>query len=457
MKEQNKYEMIKSVVDHNANKNRAALNLGVTRRTIDRLILGYRQKGKAFFSHKNKGRCPVTTLSKELRKKIVDLYQTKYYDCTYQLFAELLAVRENIHISVASVRNILMKDWILSPMATKRTRKQTKAALTAEKEQTNSKRAAAKLDQKLLALQEAHPRRPRSANFGEEVQIDASEYDWFGGTKTHLHAAIDDATGTLVGAYFDTQETLNGYYQVFGQILSAYGIPYKFRPDRRTVFVYQRLNTDVVEKDTYTQFAYACKQLGVHIQPTSVPQAKARVERLFGTLQGRLPVLLRLAGIKTLEQANEFLASYIDQFNAQFALQPNTIPSVFEAQPSQEKINLTLAVLCPRTVDAGCCVKYYGNYFRMLDCDGRAVPLRKGVTGMVIKALDGNLYFSDDQQVYSMDQIPLREKISAEFTTKKEPHMPKKKYIPPLSHPWRKSAFLKFKQAAQAKHPKPAA
>ena len=84
---------------------------------------------------------------------------------------------------------------------------------------------------------------------------------------------------------FDTQETLNGYYHVFHQILTTYGIPYKFFTDRRTVFTYKKKNSPSIDEDTYTQFAYACKQLGVELGSSSVPQAKGRVERLNQTLQ----------------------------------------------------------------------------------------------------------------------------------------------------------------------------
>ena len=81
----------------------------------------------------------------------------------------------------------------------------------------------------------AHPRRPRCKYFGEMIQMDASSFEWIPGHIWHLHLAVDDSTGTVVGAYFDTQETLNGYYHVFFQILTNYGIPALFYTDRRTV------------------------------------------------------------------------------------------------------------------------------------------------------------------------------------------------------------------------------
>lgn len=97
-----------------------------------------------------------------------------------------------------------------------------------------------------------HPRRPRNAYFGEMIQMDASLEVWFGSTKTQLHLAVDDATGCIVGAYFDTQETLKGYYNVFHQILTNHGIPHLFYTDRRTVFEYKSKKSPSIEEDTFT-------------------------------------------------------------------------------------------------------------------------------------------------------------------------------------------------------------
>lgn len=187
-------------------------------------------------------------------------------------------------------------------------------------------------------MEDTHSRRPRCAFFGELEQMDASPYLWFGSEMTSLHIAVDDAIGTLVGAWFDKEETLNGYYHVLHQILTDYSIPYKFFTDRRTVFTYNKKNSPSSDEDTYTQFAYACKQLGIELESSSVPQAKGRVERMFQTLQSRLPVEMRLAGITTIHEANEFLNSYIKEFNTKFALPLDGITSVFEEQLSHEPL-----------------------------------------------------------------------------------------------------------------------
>lgn len=448
MDEFKKYEVIKSLVDHpNANKDRAALTLGCTKRHINRMIAGYRKEGKAFFLHGNKGRKPATTIPEVTRNTVVDLYRTKYYGANFQHYTELLEEREGISISVSSVSRILEAQYILSPKVTKAKRKRMKKELLAKKENASSKKEADAVQANLVAVEDAHSRRPRCAYFGEMQQMDATPYEWVPGQIWHLHLAVDDATGAITGAWFDTQETLNGYYYVLYQILSDYGIPYKLFTDRRTVFTYKKKNSPSIDEDTYTQFAYACKQLGVLLESSSVPQAKGRVERLNQTLQSRLPVELRLAGITTIEDANEFLNSHIKKFNAKFSLPIHSIRSVFEEQPSKEKINLILAVLNERTVDCGHCIQFRHDYYRMLDSQGLQVHYRKGTKVMVILAFDGSLYGCvNDKDVYALEKVSQRYETSKDFDTGQTAPKPKKKYIPPMSHPWRRAAFLKFVQ-----------
>jgi len=338
MDENKKYEVIKGLVNHpNPNKNRAALTLGCTIRHINRMLAGYKQLGKDFFIHGNKGRQPANTIQEDTKLTVIDLYRSKYYNANFTHYTELLEKHEGISISASSVSKILESEYILSPKVTRAKQKRIKNHLKDLKKTAKTQKEADAIQTNLVAVEDAHSRRPRAAYFGELLQMDATPYEWIPGVIWHLHLAIDDATGRIVGAWFDTQETLNGYYHVFHQILTTCGIPYKFLTDRRTVFTYKKKNSPSLDEDTYTQFAYACSQLGVELESTSVPQAKGRVERLNQTLQSRLPIELRLEGISTIEKANEFLNSYIKEFNEKFTLPLNGIKSVFEMQPSNER------------------------------------------------------------------------------------------------------------------------
>lgn len=236
MNEQKKYEVIKKLVDTNGNKDRAAIELGCTRRTVDRLIKAYRERGKAAFSHGNKGRSPAHTKPDDIRQQIPLLYENKYFDTNIRHFTELLAKNDGITISEGTARTILLEKDIISPKAHRSTRKALKEKLQAEMRTASTKKSRSDAAHKMLLADDPHPRRPRCQFAGEMIQMDASLHPWFGGAKTTLHAAIDDATGMIVGAWFDKQETLSGYYHVFWQIFTDYGIPYMFYTDRRTVF-----------------------------------------------------------------------------------------------------------------------------------------------------------------------------------------------------------------------------
>ena len=304
-----------------------------------------------------------------------------------------------------------------------------------------------------IALEDSHPRGEKPKYFGEIIEQDGSIHEWFGGFKTCLHLAIDKATSTIVGAYFDKQETLNGYYNVFHQILTNYGIPYKFLTDNRTVFNYMSLNPNkrTSDKDVLTQYGYACKQLGVELETTSVSQAKDLIERTNGTFQGRLVSELRLNNITTMDEANKYLIDvFVPYFNNRFALDYKKFESVFEQSPNEKVINYTLAVLTPRKIDNGNSIKYQNKYYQpylnnQLKC---FIPKTEC---LVIKTLNGDLLVTIDEQILELKELSRNERFSKEFDEVIEVKE-KKKYIPPMSHPWKLSTFLKQIEKSHNQH-----
>lgn len=219
---------------------------------------------------------------------------------------------------------------------------------------------------------------------------------------------IDKATSTIVGAYFDKQETLNGYYHLFYQILTNYGIPYKLFTDNRTVFNYMSLNPDkrTSDKDVLTQYGYACKQLGIELETSSISQTKGLIERTNGTFQGRLINELKLNGITTINDANKYLIEiFVPDFNKRFAMDYKKFESVFETSPSLDKINYTLAVLTPRKIDNGNSIKYYGKYYQpYLDQELKCFAPKTEC--LVIKAFNGELLVTIDEQVLDLENYP---------------------------------------------------
>ena len=456
MNEKEKYKIIKELVDHNGNKNRASKKLGLSRRQVDRLIIKYKENGKSAFIHGNRSKKPVNALDKSISEDIILLYKTKYYDFNFNHFKEFLEKDENIIVSYKFVYKTLTNEGILSPRARKKTKKDFAKKKLLEEKKINLSMTDDEIEAKVnheIALEDSHPRGEKPKYFGEVIEQDGSIHQWFGDFKSCLHLAIDKATSTIVGAYFDKQETLNGYYHVFYQILTNYGIPYKFLTDNRTVFNYMSLNPDkrTSDKDVLTQYGYACKQLGVDLETTSVSQAKGLIERTNGTFQGRLVQELRLNNINTIEKANEYLINvFVPYFNERFALDYKKFESVFEESPSTEKINYTLAVLTPRKIDNGNSIKYYGKYYQPY-LNNELKCFMPKTEALVIKAFNGDLLVTIDEQVLELRELSRNKRFSKEFDEVIE-IKEKKKYIPPMTHPWKLSSFKKQIQKSHQQH-----
>ena len=458
MNEQEKYEVIKELVDHNGNKNRASQKLGLSRRQIDRLIIIYKEKGKSGFIHGNRSKKPVNTLDKSISEDIILLYKNKYYDFNFSHFKEFLKKDENIDVSYDFIYKNLTKAGILSPKARKKTKREYAKKKLLQEKKINLAMSDEQIEHIVsheVALEDSHPRGEKPKYFGEIIEQDGSIHLWFGETKTCLHLAIDKATSTIVGAHFDKQETLNGYYHVLYQILTNYGIPYKFITDNRTVFNYMSLNPDkrTSDKDVLTQYGYACKQLGIELETTSVSQAKGLIERTNGTFQGRLVQELRLNNITTIDKANEYLINvFVPYFNQKFALDYKKFESVFESSPSLEKINYTLAILTPRKIDNGNAIKFKNKYYQPY-IDNELKCFLPKTECLVIETFNGNLFVTIDENVYNLKELERNQRFSKEFDQEDNNQIKEKNiYRPPMSHPFKLQSFLRQMEKSHKQH-----
>lgn len=459
MVQEAKYLAIKNYVDHpDRNKLRIAVNFSVTPRTVDRWIANYRKFGKSAFIHGNTTLEPDCKIAENIREKVVSLYLGPVYrGCNFAHYTEMLDEYEGIHISEQSVRNILHAAGVQSPKIWRATRKRLR-----QEEKQREKQLAIGFDatdddlpeislveKNSVAPEDGHSLHERSKYFGELIQMDASSYEWFGGIVTNLHVSVDDCTGRITGIWFDKEETLFGYYNVLKQILLKYGIPAKFLTDKRTVFEYTRKGEQDVEKDTFTQFSYACKQLGIQIETTSVPEAKGRVERLNQTLQSRLPIIFRREGITDIDSANEFLSSHIDElFNDKFSMPVDHTRSVFEKQIGGKNIdeaaaNLICSTICSRVL-FGQCIRFNKKMYKLIDENGVQQNYTDRTRVTVIQSFDNQLFASvNDTRMFKLEEVPVHAEKSKTFDADYEAPMPRKVYIPPMNHPWRYSEFEK--------------
>jgi len=301
-----------------------------------------------FVIHKNRGRKPKHTIPGEIREEIVSLARNKYKGVNYTHLAELLREEEGITVSQSSVSRILKAKGIKSP----RKHRPPKP----------------------------HRTRERKPQEGLLLQMDASPHEWLPGIRCSLHGAIDDARGNITGLYFCENECLNGYYEVKRQTILEYGLPVSVYVDRHTIFkapsnarltIYDELEGKTL---AYTQFSRAMQELSVGIIYAYSPQAKGRIERLWGTLQDRLVLELRLAGIKSIKEANAFLPGFIKRFNARFAVVPREPQSAY--RPLEEDINIDY-ILCrkeTRKASQGSTFSFGGQIYQ-LSKNNQVVPL----------------------------------------------------------------------------------
>ena len=401
-REKLKYKTIIKIINGKIDKKKASIIIGCSERRINQLINIYKTQGKIGFIHKSKYNIPANKLDSSFREKIVKLYKEKYYDFNFTHFREKLRDIENINIPYGTLYNILSECNI------KKSKKQN-----------------------------LHPSRERKKHFGELIQIDASVHLWFGNFKTYLHAAIDDATGNVLGAYFDTGETIKGYYEMTYQILTNYGIPMTFYSDRRTIFQYYSKKMVNIEKDTFTQFEAACDKLGIEIITTSVAQAKGKIERLFSTFQSRLVAELRFNDINTIEKANQFVKEYLPVYNKQFALPVNYNRSFMEESPSTDLINLYLSIFTTKTVNNGSTVKHKG-FLYYPELNHQRINLVPKTKVIFIESFDHQFYILYQDKFYNAVKLIIEQHTSKKI--KKEKNV----YRPPASHPFKAASYQRY-------------
>lgn len=206
MNEQTKYEMVKHFVDNGErNIKRLSIKLNCSLKTAYNYVKKYKLNGKEAFSHGNHKNKPITTID-EYIKKIIEIYTNISNDTNvnFRHFHLILERDFNIKVSYTFLHKLLSSNLFYSPKCKKSTRskrnKLIKQKLNENKKLTEVEEAI--VADHLLDSSLAHPRKERSKNFGELLQMDASVHKWFGNKKTYLHAAIDDCTGKIVGAFF---------------------------------------------------------------------------------------------------------------------------------------------------------------------------------------------------------------------------------------------------------------
>ena len=390
----------------------AAASLGVTSRQLRRLKTKYVQEGEEGLIHGNRGRKPKHTLSEELKREVIRLYEENYYDSNFCHYSQLLQEYEEIALSPSSVRRILK---------------------SAGKE---GKRPQKRRPKK-------HQPRARRKQAGMLWQIDATPYEWLGNDfgSFALHAAIDDATGIVVGAAFTQNECMEGYSATMRQGIVRYGIPLALYSDKHTIFrsPNEKLTIDEEldgQEVRLSNFGKALAELCIEHIKANTPQAKGRIERLWETLQDRLPVELRLLGVKNIEEANKALPIVLERHNRQYQVSAAESGDAYSPLPEGMKLEYVFAKRETRKIGSGNEITYKNGTYVPIEnryCfEARTtVEIRETFRGEVILWHKGQVVqFRKIERTQGLSQNVAKENI-------KEARKP---YKPTANHPWKRSS-----------------
>lgn len=298
-----RHHLLRMVMDERLTLTEAAEKMGVSYRQAKRLRKSFESDGIVGLLHGNQGRSPANKISDELRLMVLALSEERYSLFNDSHFTEMLVEREGIRLSRETVRGIRREDGI----------------------KPKTKRRAGK----------HHKRRPRKVSEGVMMLWDGSPHRWFGPDVEACcaMAAIDDATGKIVGLFFTEAECSWAYLELLRRVITSHGIPASVYQDRHSSLKrnddFWSIEEQLAGRQDPTQVGAALEALGIEPIFARTPQAKGRVERLFKTLQDRLCAMLDLNGITTITGANEYAPEFKDEFNGKFAVAPEDAQSAW--------------------------------------------------------------------------------------------------------------------------------
>ena len=379
----------------------AAEVLSLSDRQIRRLIKRVRIEGDSGVGHKSRGRASNRKISVRIRDKVIELYRKKLKGFGPTLASEKVFEMEGIQISDETLRLWLIEEGEWQKQRKGRTHRQW---------------------------------RERKDCFGEMIQMDGSHHDWFEGRgpKSVLMGYIDDATNTVHAMFYEYEGTIPAM-DSFKRYIRKYGIPVSVYLDKHTTYkspAKPSIEDEINGTAPMSQFERALKELGVDVKHAHSPQAKGRIERLFGTFQDRVVKEMRLAGINTIEQANRFLQGYLPGYNRRFSVKAKKEDNFHREIPKGMNLDRILCIRTQRTLQNDFTISHEGHLYQILDkTKARKVQVEERINGtMVITYEDSRLRFKE-----ITERPEKQQKESIMFTFKK-----RKTYIPPSNHPWRK-------------------
>ncbi len=398
LRELSRLRAVREAISGHITQRLAAETVGLSERQIRRLVRAVREHGDGGIVHKGRGAPSNRKTPEKVRDRAMALYRRRYAGFGPLLACEKLRELDGIDISDETLRK-----WLMA------------AGLWEKRRKRSSHRQW----------------RPRKECFGEMLQMDGSHHDWLEGRGPLLvlMGYIDDATNNVYGGFYDYEGTFPAM-DGFKRYARRYGLPRSVYLDRHTTYKSTRELTPeeelAGETKPLSQFERALEDLGVEAIHAYSPQAKGRIERLFGVLQDRLVKEMRLAGIKTKVEANEFLRRYLPAYNRRFRVCPANSTDAHVRLPKRFDLDKHLCVKTARTLKNDSTIAHNGGLYRMEEA-----ARTKKVT--VEERLDGSMRVTSGGIRLKRSEITERPK--KEIPGKEA--RPRKPYTPPKDHPWR--------------------
>lgn len=403
-KEVDRYEIIQRLIRGEINGTQAGKLLSRSTRQVRRLKSVVVCKGVDGLVHGNRGKPSNRRLEKKERDKIVKLLRSRYPDFKPTFACEKLRECHKIVHDPKTIRAIQIEEELWKP---------------------RRKRAGS----------EHRSWRQRRSSYGEMEQFDGSYEYWFEdrGEKCCLLAAIDDANGHVVKATFGPHEGVVPVFTFWKEYLEVHGKPHAVYLDKFSTY---KMNSAVAKEnhDLLTQFQRAAQDLHIELISANSPQAKGRVERLFGTFQDRLVKELRLAGISTPEAGNVFLKTYLPKFNHQFGVEAQNASDLHHTLNKKEREQLPsiFSHQETRTVQNDFTLSYNKQWYQLTF--EQPVTVCKRDVVMVEKRLDDSVWIRLRGKYLAYEILPERSKKMKEKTWVLAKRPVTK---PATGHPWR--------------------
>ncbi len=399
--------IIHKVMDRNMTQIEASEILGITDRQIRNIITKIKEKGDQGIAHRNRGRAAPNKMREELEDRIGEIIKKKYADFKPTLASEKLLELHAIRVGREKLRQIMISKGIW------RVRRYKK---------------------------EVHQWRERKHYYGQMIQTDGSHHDWLEGRgpKMVFMGYVDDATGQVFGSFYD-HEGVFPAMDSLGRYMRLYGLPKSLYLDKHSTYKTTRqpdLDELLRGETAETQFARACRELEIRIIHAHSPQAKGRIERVFGTLQDRLVKEMRLAGVSSIEEANAFLETFLPVYNERFAIAAKKQGDLHRPLPEAVDLREIFCLKATRTINNGYIIKWRGRMF-LIENPSIAMRRRK-VT--VMEHFDGKIAIKFNGRYLDFREVLNLKPVEAPEVKKpdNEPVKKKSKYIPPADHPWRR-------------------